>query len=163
MRIPYYDIVFNMIGTVVLDTSVVVAGLCSPRGASHVLLRLVLEGLLRTAASVPLFLEYEAALSDARIRRLHGLKRAEVAAFLDGLAEAIVPVRLHYLWRPQLGDPGDEMVLETAVSANAQWIVTFNRRDFGVAVDRFGVEIALPGDFLRRHRDALRLPERRGL
>jgi predicted nucleic acid-binding protein len=36
------------------------------------------------------------------------------------------PVTLHYLWRPQLSDANDEMVLETALNGNADALVTFN-------------------------------------
>ena len=34
----------------------------------------------------------------------------------------VEPVRIHYLWRPQLRDPEDEMVLETAVNGRADAI-----------------------------------------
>jgi hypothetical protein len=39
----------------------------------------------------------------------------------------------HFIWRPQLKDPADEMVLEAAVNGHAEGIVTFNRRDCGLA------------------------------
>jgi len=38
-----------------------------------------------------------------------------VQEFLDYMAGPIEPVKLHYLWRPQLSDVADEMVLETAI------------------------------------------------
>ena len=60
------------------------------------------------------------------------------------------PVETHYRWRPQLRDPGDEMVLETAVSGRAQAIVTFNRWDYGEAPANFGVEVLSPAEALRR-------------
>jgi len=54
-----------------------------------------------------------------------------------------------FLWRPQLHDPGDELVLDAAVNGRAQAIVTFNRRDFRPAADRFGLDILLPSEALR--------------
>ncbi len=54
----------------------------------------------------------------------------------------------HYLWRPQLRDPGDEMVLEAAVNGQAQAIVTFNIRNYGDAATQFGVGLWLPRDAL---------------
>jgi putative PIN family toxin of toxin-antitoxin system len=144
-----------MVEGLVVDTSVVVAGVCSPRGASFLVLRGILERRIRPAASVPLFVEYESALSDPRIRRLHRLTQAEVAALLDGIAGCIAPVMLHYLWRPQLVDPGDEMVLETAVNAGARQILTFNVKDFTPAAKRFGIAAVLPGDFVLRNRAKL--------
>jgi len=64
-----------------------------------------------------------------------------------GIAE---PVEVHYQWRPQLNDAGDEMVLEAAVNGQADAIVTFNRRDYGRIPSRFGIELLNPVDALRR-------------
>jgi predicted nucleic acid-binding protein len=58
---------------------------------------------------------------------------------------------IYFLWRPQLRDPKDEMVLELAVSGQADAIVTLNERDFlPTAPDLFGIEVIRPGPFLRR-------------
>ena len=59
------------------------------------------------------------------------------------------PVRSHYLWRPQLRDPNDELVLEAAINGHARMLVTFNLRDFAGA-SRFGIEVVLPREALRR-------------
>ena len=48
--------------------------------------------------------------------------------------------------RPQLRDPGGEMVLETAVNGRADALVTFKRRDDGDAPERFGIEAPSPGE-----------------
>jgi len=56
----------------------------------------------------------------------------------------VEPVESHFVWRPQLRDPGDEMVLEAAVNGRADAIVTFNHRDFGQAPQRFGLRVLLP-------------------
>ena len=65
-------------------------------------------------------------------------------------ADLTVPVETHYLRRPQLRYRGDEMVLETLVNGQAQAIVTFNLRDYGVAPNKFGVDVMLPRDALRK-------------
>jgi predicted nucleic acid-binding protein len=54
------------------------------------------------------------------------------------------PVKIHFLWRPQLRDPVDEMILETAVNGRADGLVTFNVRDFGTVPERFGIEVMIP-------------------
>jgi predicted nucleic acid-binding protein len=51
-----------------------------------------------------------------------------------------------------LRDPADEMVLETAINGRAEAVVTFNRRDFGQAPGRFGIEVLMPGQALHRIR-----------
>jgi putative PIN family toxin of toxin-antitoxin system len=133
---------------VVLDTNVLVAGLSSRRGASHALLRHVLNRRLTILAAPALWLEYEDVLKRADIRRLHQLSGAEVDAFLDALAILTEPVNIHFRWRPQLRDAKDEMVLETALNAGAQALVTFNRRDFQPACSRFGLRLLQPAECL---------------
>lgn len=134
---------------VVLDTDVVVAALRSPAGASAEILRRVHRGELLMLASVPLFTEYEAVLT--RPEQLHATQQSAAAmqCLLDELAELIVHVTGWFQWRPQLSDPGDEMVLEAAVNGRADALISFNRRDFGDAPARFGVVLATPGQFLR--------------
>ena len=131
-----------------LDTDVVVAGMRSPTGASAELLRRARRAEVLLFASVPLFIEYEATCSRIEHRKAAGLTDAEIGIFLDGLAKLIEPVKIHYLWRPRLRDPADEMVLEAAVNGQVNWLVTFNRRDFGKVPEQFGIAIANPSDVL---------------
>lgn len=44
-----------------------------------------------------------------------------------------------FLWRPSLSDPKDDMVLELAVASRAQYIVTYNGKDFAAA-ERSGIQ-----------------------
>lgn len=132
----------------VLDTDVVVAGMRSPTGASAALLLAAFERRLTLCANVALMLEYEAVCSRSAHRMAAGLTQKEVFVFLDAIAALVEPVETHFLWRPQLRDPGDEMVLEAAVNGRAQAVVTFNTRDFGPAAGRFGIELLPPREAL---------------
>ena len=134
----------------VLDTNVVVAAMRSPTGASAALLRAARRSELTLAANVALALEYEAICSLAEHRLASGLTADEVNVFLDGLIGMMEPVETHFLWRPQLRDPGDELVLEAAVNGGAAAIVTFNLRHFGLAPRRFGIDVLKPVDVIRR-------------
>lgn len=62
------------------------------------------------------------------------------------------PVKLAFRWRPQLPDPDDDMVLETAVNGNADAIVTFNQMIFSLAARPFNCAVVLPGEALRQLR-----------
>lgn len=133
---------------IVLDTNVIVAGLQSRNGASNRLLRMVPERRFALLLSVPLFLEYEAVLKRPERQAAHGLSSEKIDTLLAVWARLGVPVSLHYLWRPQLRDAGDEMVLETAVNGRADGLVTFNVQDFKPAASRFGIELLTPAQWL---------------
>jgi predicted nucleic acid-binding protein len=53
------------------------------------------------------------------------VKRADLGIFIDAVLAMVEPVQTHFMWRPQLRDPADEMVLEAAVNGQAAAIVTF--------------------------------------
>ena len=134
----------------VLDTDVVVAATRNPRGASAAILRAARQGRATLLASVPLALEYEAVASRAEHRLAAGLTEPEVNIFLTAVVAMAEPVMTHFLWRPQLRDPCDEMVLEAAINGGANALVTFNVRDFGTVPAQFGVKILLPREAIRR-------------
>ena len=134
----------------VLDTDVIVAAVRSPRGASASLSRAVRRGRATMLLSTPLLLEYEAVCQREEHRLAAGLTRKDVESFLDGLAALADPITVHFLWRPQLRDAGDEMVLEAAVNGQAQAIVAFNHRDYRDAPSRFGILLLLPVEAYRR-------------
>ncbi len=68
--------------------------------------------------------------------------------FLAAFASAAEAVEISFLWRPQLQDPADELVLETEVHGRAQALVTHNVADFRRAFTRFGIRTVKPADFL---------------
>ncbi|HMD97764.1 MAG TPA: putative toxin-antitoxin system toxin component, PIN family [Terriglobia bacterium] len=133
-----------------LDTNVVVAALRSPNGASAALLTAARQGRATLLATVALALEYEAVCRQAEHRLASGLSDRDVDIFLDALIALAEPVETHFMWRPQLRDPGDEMVLEAVANGGADALVTFNVRDFGIAPSHFGVEVLLPREAIRR-------------
>ena len=133
----------------VLDTNVVVAGLRSPSGASAALLDHALSERFTLLLSVTLTLEYEAVCRDPAQRIASGLSEEEVSTIVSALCAVCEPVDAQYLWRPQLRDPADEMVFETAVNGRADTLVTFNRRDFGDAPAQFGIALQTPREVLR--------------
>src|SRR5277367_4217716 len=118
---------------VVLDTDVIVAAMRSPTGASAAILNEARQGKVSLLANVSLALEYEAVCSEAEHLLAGGLNASEGAIFVDAVLALVEPVKTHFLWRPQLRDPGDERVLEAAVNGRADALVTFNLRDFGAA------------------------------
>ena len=132
---------------IVLDTNVLVAALRSREGASFKVLSLVDSGKFTLCLSVPLVLEYEAA--SKKHTKATGLSAADVDVIVDYLCLVGEHYKVYYLWRPFLRDQKDDMVLELAVSSNAESIVTFNKSDFKGA-NQFGIKVITPKALLQQ-------------
>lgn len=124
-----------------MDTDAIVAAMRSPTGASAAIIRKARQGKVALLLSVPLAMEYEAVCVRPEHQLAAGLSEHEVRIVVDAVIATAEPVKIHYLWRPQLRDPSDEMVLETAVNGRANLLITFNVRDYGTAPARFGIEV----------------------
>lgn len=136
----------------VIDTDVLVAAARSPGGASAAQLVLILKRGAAVVLSVALALEYEATATRPEHLLAAKASRDDVVNLINAIIDVAEPVEVHYQWRPQLSDAGDEMVLEAAVNGRADAIVTFNRRHFGHAAARFGLIGLSPAETLRRLR-----------
>jgi putative PIN family toxin of toxin-antitoxin system len=130
---------------VVIDTNVFIAALRSRRGASFKLLSLIGKEKFEFALSVPLILEYEdVALSQADEL---GISVKAVTAIIDRLCFYAEMREIFFLWRPYLRDPKDDMLLEIAVAARCDFIVSYNKRDFA-GIERFGLRVLTSKEFL---------------
>ena len=134
---------------VVLDTSVLVAGLRSQLGASHRVLTLVARRQCIPLVTTAVFFEYEAVLLRPEHRLATGMGEQDIEGFLAAFASAAEPVELNFLWRPQLHDPADELILEAAVNGHAGGIVTHNIRDFRGVTRSFGIRVMTPARLLQ--------------
>ena len=132
---------------VVLDTSVLVAAVRSRLGASQALLRQLPSPLFQPALSVALYTEWQGVLTRPE-HRPPGVDGAQMLGFLRYLASVSHLQDVHYLWRPFLRDPNDDMVLECAVASGSRFIVTHNVRDFQRSRE-LGVLAVSPGRFLQ--------------
>lgn len=150
-----YHIIYNMNNLrIVLDTNILVAASRSRNGASFALLQALRDKRFVALASVPLMLEYEAVLKRPEHLQVGQRSIPMTDAFLDSLCLFMEPVHLHYLWRPQLRDAADEMVLETALNGRANALVTLNVSDFKPA-NRFDLRVLLPKEFLNQLQEGL--------
>lgn len=133
--------------SIVIDTNMFVSALRSKRGALHRLLVLVGTDRFDIALSVPLVVEYEDAAK--RVSEATGLDDTDVDDIIDYLCSIASLHEIHFLWRPVLKDPRDDHVLELAVEAECDVIVTHNVKDFEDC-KHFGIEAIRPGEMLRR-------------
>lgn len=133
---------------IVVDTNVFIAALHSRRGYAHELISQIDSDEFQLNISVPLILEYE----DVAKRMLGQIKISErdVDIAIDYICAVANQHEIFYLWRPFLTDLRDDMVLELAVTAGCECIVTYNKKDSEGVEDQFGISIVTPNDFLQQ-------------
>jgi putative PIN family toxin of toxin-antitoxin system len=131
---------------IVIDTNVLISALQSNQGASFKLLMLLGSPHFDSNISIPLVLEYEEIA-----KRLIGqipLTAEDIDRVIDYLCKVSNHHDIFFLWRPYLKDPNDDMVLELAVTASCNYIVTFNKKDFS-DIGQFGIKAITPKEFLQ--------------
>ena len=131
---------------IVLDTNVIIAAQRSKRGASAKLMSLIGTGRFEIHLSVPLVLEYEEVLLRQRV--LLGLTPDDVNDLVDALCALAHHHKIYFLWRPYLRDAKDELILDLAVAAQCNYIITHNQKDF-VETEKFGIQVLDPKTFLK--------------
>lgn len=135
---------------IVIDTSVLVAASRSRNGASYQLVSMLPSPHFEIALTIAVYTEWQAVLT--RPEHLPPGASPEMAlGFVRYLASVAHLQDVHFLWRPFLRDPGDDMVLECAVASGSQFIVTHNLKDFR-RVEELKVQAITPADFLKRLR-----------
>jgi len=131
---------------IILDTNVLVAAFRSRRGAANLLLDKLNDSRWQVNVSTPLLLEYEDVLKRPEMKDF--VLESDVDVFLDGLCTIAEHQNIFYLWRLLAKDPNDAFILELAVRAGADFIITYNKKDF-LAAESFGVKLATPKEFLQ--------------
>ena len=130
---------------IVLDTNILVSGLRSRRGSAFQILSLVGTGKFDIHLSVPLVLEYQEVLQ-RQSSNLY-ITSEDIENLIAFYCSIATRHQIYFLWRPYLPDPKDDMVLELAVKAKCDSVVTYNLRDF-VGIEKFGLKVLSPVEFL---------------
>lgn len=135
---------------IALDTSVLVAASRSRNGASFQIVSMLPSTQFEIALTIAVYTEWQAVLT--RPEHLPPGVTADMAlGFVRYLASVAHLQDVHFLWRPFLRDPDDDMVLECAVASGCEFIVTHNVRDFR-RIEELNVRAITPADFLNRLR-----------
>jgi predicted nucleic acid-binding protein len=130
----------------VIDTNVLVAAIRSRRGASYAVLSRLGTGSFDVAVSVSLVLEYESVL--LRHADASELSVDDIGNLVDYICNVGLWQEIFFLWRPLLRDANDDLILELAVAAGCEAIVTHNLKDFAGA-EQFHVRVVTPSQFLQ--------------
>lgn len=130
---------------VIIDTSVLISGLYSSKGAAFKLLEIIGHPDLKIFISTSLALEYESVAK--RETESYWLDAILLDSFIDFICSNSSETVIYYNWRPFLSDPNDDFILELAVASGANWIVTYNHSDF-IGSDKFGIKTITPKELL---------------
>ena len=109
----------------VLDTNVVVSAALKPEGLQRTVLLLAIRKPARWYVSDAILAEYAAVLARPELNIRRGL-RQQLLQLIKRHSRAVVPSRL-----PQITtDPADNIFIECADAARADYLVTGNERHF---------------------------------
>ena len=102
---------------IVLDTSVFVAALIrASAGPSSRVIRLCLERRCQAIMGDKLFRKFESVMSRASLFKNSPLSPEKRQDLFAGFANVCEWISVHYLWRPNLPDEGDNHVFELAIA-----------------------------------------------
>lgn len=132
---------------VVLDTNVLVSAVLSRDSPPDSILRAWRRGSFELVISTRLLGELENVLARPRIRRHLRWSTDERTAFVTALSEDTLVVTPEEELRVIQADPADNRVLEAAVRAEADYIVSGDRHLLELRIHE-GVSIVTPARFL---------------
>ncbi len=135
---------------VTIDTNIIFSALFSKRGASHLILQLVLDEKIELALSTQTYFEYYDVLTRKENLRKLNFTVGEIEDILDLLALLAKKHSIYFLLRPNLIDEKDNMVLECAFASNSDYLITSNVKDFKQSeLKGFNFNIITPGEFYK--------------
>ncbi len=115
--------------TVVLDTNILVAALLRGGASARAVLRTCLNDHYQAVLGPALLAEYEDVMGRDDVFADSPLSARERNEVVDGFLNRCRWIEVFYAWRPNLPDEADNHLIELAVAAQAEAIVTRNLRD----------------------------------
>ena len=134
---------------VVIDTSVWISALITKESSARDVLRLVLEDKVYPQMSEALFYEYEDVMKRKKIQSLTPLTLEEQNTLFYAYLSSAKWNEIYYMWRPNLKDENDNFVVELAVASGAEYIITYNIKDFKNAELVFKHKVITPEQFIK--------------
>ena len=128
---------------IVLDTNVLVSALLHPHSSSATILRQILVGALLLLADDRILLEYEEVVTRPKFN-FDKNNAIVICDFLRNQCLEIFPSPISI----QLPDKSDAPFIETAITGNAEFIITGNKKHFPAKSCK-GIKIVNPTEFLQ--------------
>ena len=133
---------------IVVDTNVFI-GACLGSASCGDVLKACLSGQVKPVMGTTLLTEYEAVMQRPQILHRSALNLEEQEDLLNIFLASCDWIRIYYNWRPNLPDEADNHLIELAVAAAAQAIVSRNTRDLNRPESLFpDIALLSPEQFL---------------
>ena len=127
----------------IIDTNVLFEGLTKQGGVCGLIVDAWRAGLIEPCVSNALAYEYEDVLG----RKLSARRWTQIQPVLHSLLGQVEFVTVYFSWRPSSPDPGDEHLIDCAMSADAV-VVTANKKDLAQAQKTLGLRVMSPVEFV---------------
>ena len=135
---------------ITVDTNIIFSALNSKNGASHFILRLILDEKVTLAISTQTYFEYYDVLTRKKSLEQLNLSPNDVEDFLDLLALLSQKHQIYFLLRPNLPDENDNIFVECAFASNSEYLVTGNIKDFKKSeLKGFKFNLITPREFFK--------------
>ena len=134
---------------IVIDTSVWISALITKDSKAREIIKMVFKKELYPQMSEALFKEYESVMKRDKIQRLTPLGKEEQNELFNAYLSCCNWNEVYYSWRPNLKDEDDNFVVELAVASGAEYIITYNTKDFQKSELIFRHTIITPEEFIK--------------
>lgn len=115
---------------IVVDTNVLLSAFLKEGNAARNILNLCLNGMVHPIIGNSIFNEYEDVFSRQQLFAMCPLDSNERHELLSAFYAVCSWQKIYYLWWPNLRDETDNHLLEIAIAAGAEYLITENKRDF---------------------------------
>ncbi|HCU56676.1 MAG TPA: putative toxin-antitoxin system toxin component, PIN family [Anaerolineaceae bacterium] len=132
---------------VVLDTSVIISALLSAEGPPAQIIDLWEAGVFDVAISTPLLDELKRALDYPQVKKFQKMTPDEINTLLGRWSTLSVYVEPEVALEVVEDDPDDNRVLECAVAAKANYIISGDKHLLDLGEYR-GIEVLPPAGFI---------------
>lgn len=132
---------------VVLDTSVIISALLSAEGPPAQIIDLWEAGVFDVAISTPLLDELKRALDYPQVKKFQKMTPDEINTLLGRWSTISVYVEPEVALEVVEDDPDDNRVLECAVAAKANYIISGDKHLLDLGEYR-GIEVLPPAGFI---------------
>ena len=134
----------------VIDTNVFVGALQRGDGVNRKILELCFLDELEPLMTDTLYYEYESLMGRSHLFEHSMFSQNERESFFDDFCSICRWVDIHYRWRPNLKDEGDNHVIELAIAGGADCVLTWNKKDFRHAdLILPDIKVVTPVEFLQ--------------